>query len=112
MASDSGTRGVSLKTSYPILTVNRRPRKIMAELSTDQEQKLIEALIALGWKKDPERESYAIIVRILNCSGDEAKATLEYLYIKRGLIRRVSSSGEDLDSWRPKPLVRWRWIAT
>ena len=84
----------------------------MAQLSPDQEQKIIEALIALGWKKDPEGESYAVIMRILNCSGDEAKATLEYLHIKRGLIRRVSSSGEELDSWRPKPLGRWRWIAT
>ena len=84
----------------------------MAELSTDQEQKIIEALIALGWKKDPERESYAIIVRILNCSGGEAKAILEYLYIKRGLIRQVNSRGEELASWRSKPLGRWRWIAT
>jgi hypothetical protein len=84
----------------------------MAELSPDQEQKIIEALIALGWKKDPEGESYAVIMRILNCSGDEAKATLEYLYIKRGLIRQVNSRGEELDSGRPKPSGRWRWIAT
>ena len=84
----------------------------MAELAPYQEQKIIEALIALGWKKDPEGESYAVIMRILNCSSGEAKATLEYLYIKRVLIRRVNSSGEELDPWRPKPLGRWRWIAT
>ena len=84
----------------------------MVQLSPDQEQKIIEALIALGWKKDPEGESYAVIMRILNCSGYEAKATLEYLHIKRGLIRQVNSSGEELASWRPKPLGRWRWIAT
>ena len=84
----------------------------MAELSANQEQKIIEALIALGWKKDPEKESYAVIMRILNCSADQAKATLEYLYINRGLIKQVNSRGEELGSWRPKPLGRWRWIAT
>jgi hypothetical protein len=51
-------------------------------------------------------------MRILNCSGDEAKITLEYLHIKRGLIRQVNSSGEEIDSWKPKPVDRWRWIAT
>ena len=84
----------------------------MAQLSPDQEQQIIGALIALGWKRDPEGESYAVIMRILDCSGDEAKATLEYLHIKRGLIRQVTSSGEELDSWKPKPVDRWRWIAT
>ncbi len=84
----------------------------MAELSLDQEQEIVEALVALGWKKDPTGESCAVIMRILNCSDDEATASLEHLYIKRGLIRQVSSSGEELDSWRPKPLGRWRWIAT
>ena len=84
----------------------------MAELSPGQEQEIVEALIALGWKKDPEGESYAVIMRMLNCPDDEAEATLEYLYIRRGLIRQVSSSGEQLDSWRPKALRRWRWIAT
>ncbi len=84
----------------------------MAELSPVQEQEILEALIALGWTKDPEGESCAVIIRMLNCSGDEAKATLEYLYIRRGLIRQVSSSGEQPDSWRPKPLGQWRWIAT
>ena len=87
-------------------------KKIMAELSPGQEQEILEALIALGWKKDPEGESYAVIMRMPNCSGDEARATLQYLYIRRGLIRQVSSSGEQLDSWRPKPLGRSRWIAT
>jgi hypothetical protein len=84
----------------------------MAELLPSQEQEIIEALIALGWKKDPARESCAVIMRILNCSDDEAKITLERLYVKRGLIRPVSSSVEDLDSFRPKPVDRWRWIAT
>ena len=84
----------------------------MALLSPDHEQEIIGALIALGWKRDPEGESYAVIMRMLNCSGDEAETILEYLYIRRGLIRQVSSSGEQIDSWRPKPLGRWRWIAT
>ena len=84
----------------------------MALLSPDHEQEIIGALIALGWKRDPEGESYAVIMRILNCSGDEAKATLEYLHIKRGLIRQVNSRGEELAPWRSKPLGRWRWIAT
>ena len=84
----------------------------MALLSPDHEQEIIGALIALGWKRDPEGESYAVIMRILNCSGDEAKATLEYLHIKRGLIRQVNSSGEELHSWKPEPVDRWRWIAT
>ena len=84
----------------------------MALLSPDHEQEIIGALIALGWKRDPEGESYAVIMRILNCSGDEAKAALEYLHIKRGLIKQVNSSGEELHSWKPKPVDRWRWIAS
>ena len=83
----------------------------MALLSPDHEQEIIGALIALGWKRDPEGESYAAIIRILNCSCDEAKATLEYLHIKRRLIKQVNSSGKELDSWKPKPVDRWRWIA-
>jgi hypothetical protein len=79
----------------------------MAELSD-----VIEALIALGWKKDLDRESYTVIMQMLNCSADEAKTTLEQLYVKRGLLRQVSSNAEELDAFRPKPLDRCRWIAT
>jgi hypothetical protein len=79
----------------------------MAELSD-----VIEALIALGWRKDLDRESYMVIMQMLNCSADEAKATLRQLDIQRGLIRQVSSNVEEFDAFRPKPLGRWRWIAT
>jgi hypothetical protein len=74
----------------------------MAELSD-----VIEALIALGWRKDLDRESYMVIMQMLNCS-----TILERLDIQRGLIRQVSSNVEEFDAFRPKPLGRWRWIAT
>jgi len=79
----------------------------MTELSS-----VIEALIALGWRKDLDRESYTVIMQILTCSADEAKTTLEHLYVKRGLIRQVSSNAEELDAFRTKPVARLRWIAT
>ena len=78
----------------------------MAELSD-----VIEALIGLGWRKDLDRESHTVIMQMLNCSAVEAKTTLEQLYVKRGLIRQVSSNAEELDAFRPKPVDRWRWIA-
>jgi hypothetical protein len=78
----------------------------MADLSD-----VIEALIGLGWRKDLDRESYSVIMQMLNCSADEAKTTLEQLYVKRGLLRQVSSNAEELDAFRPKPVGRWRWIA-
>ena len=79
----------------------------MPELSN-----VIEALIALSWRKDLDGDSYTVIMQTLNCSSDEAKVTLEHLYVKRGLIRPVSSRVEDLGSFKPKPVDRWRWIAT
>ena len=79
----------------------------MPELSN-----VIEALIALGWRKDLDGDSYRVIMQTLNCSADEAKTTLEQLYVKRGLLRQVSSNAEELDAFRPKPVDRWRWIAT
>jgi hypothetical protein len=78
----------------------------MAELSD-----VIEALIGLGWRKDLDRESHTVIMQMLNCSAVEAKTTLEQLYVKRGLIRQVSSNAEELDVFSPKPVDRWRWIA-
>jgi hypothetical protein len=79
----------------------------MAELSN-----VIEALIALGWRKDLDGDSCTLMMQTLDCSADEAKVVLENLYVKRGLIRPVSSSVEELDSFRPKPVNRRRWIAT
>jgi hypothetical protein len=83
----------------------------MAGLSADQEPKLVEALIALGWRNRLEAESCTAIMQILNCSSDDAKEIIEQLYIKRGLIRQVSSIGEELDSVRSRPRGRCRWIA-
>jgi hypothetical protein len=68
----------------------------MAGLSPLQEQKLINALVGLGWKKDIEGASFAAIVQVLNCSGAEAKAMLDYIYLERGLIRQVSRQGRGI----------------
>ena len=45
----------------------------MTELSN-----VIEALNSLGWRKDLDRDSYTVIMQMLNCSADEAKTTLEH----------------------------------
>jgi hypothetical protein len=84
----------------------------VVELSLDQESQLIEALIALGWRKRLEGESCAAITQLLNCSDDKAKTIIEYLYIRCGLLRQVSSIGEDPDSPGPRAKAQWRWIAT
>jgi len=84
----------------------------MAGLSPLQEQKLINALVGLGWKKDIDGESSAAIVQALNCSVAEAKAILDYIYLERGLIRKVSSSAEEFDAYQPTSTFRWRWLAT
>jgi hypothetical protein len=84
----------------------------MPELTREQEQKIVEALIALDWTEDQDADSRAVITQLLNCSADEAKATLEYIYVERKLIKAISSSTGELDARKPMPVGRWKWLAT
>jgi hypothetical protein len=84
----------------------------MAGLPPLQEQKLIDALVGLGWKKDIEGASSAAIVQALDCSDAEAKAMLDYIYLERGLIRQVNSMSEGFEAYSHKSVHQWRWLAT
>jgi hypothetical protein len=84
----------------------------VAQLSIHQETNLVEALVFIGWKKNLDTESYAVIEQLLNCSTDEAKEILDYIYLKRGLIRQVSRSAEELIASQSKSPRQWKWRAT
>ena len=52
----------------------------MPPLSRDQEQQLVEALVALDWMRNHDRQSCAVISKHLGCTMAEAIDVLRYLY--------------------------------
>ena len=63
----------------------------MAELSQQEEQELIEALMAIDWTLEIDDESLQIIRKRCRCSLTEAKGIIENFY-GRNLIRYHSVS--------------------
>jgi hypothetical protein len=68
----------------------------MHPLSRQQEHQLIDALVALDWMKKNERKSCQVISEQLGCTIKEAMEVLQYLHLKRNLIRAVDRRDEEL----------------
>lgn len=83
----------------------------MAELSREQEQEIIKALIdpGLPWMADLFRSSHEIICGLRNCSIDEAREILDKIYDHDKAIEAVSES-VGLHLANVPIRSRWRWI--
>jgi hypothetical protein len=80
----------------------------MAELSQQEEQELIEALMAIDWTLEIDDESLQVIRERCRCSLKGAKGIMENLY-GRNLIRYHSDRGGELPAAFPIPTSFWKW---
>jgi hypothetical protein len=80
----------------------------MAELSQQEEQELIEALVAIDWTWDIDGESLQVIRERCRCSLNEARGIMEDLY-GRNLIRYDSDKSGELPAGVPTPTSFWKW---
>ena len=80
----------------------------MAELSQQEEQELIEALMAIDWTLEIDDESLQVIRDRCRCSLNGAKVIMENLY-GRNLIRYDSDKGGELPAGVPTPTSFWKW---
>ena len=81
----------------------------MRTLSRQQEQRLIDALVALDWMSKYERKSCQVISEQLDCSMQEAMEILGYLYVQRKLIRSIHRGNDRADPGVIVPSYGWRW---
>jgi len=81
----------------------------MPALSPEQEQRLVEALISLDWMTRYDRKSCELICEQLRCSWEEAIEVLQYIYLKRNLIRAVDRSDEEISPGVVVPRHGWKW---
>jgi hypothetical protein len=81
----------------------------MRPLSPEQERRLVDALISLDWMMTREHKSCKLIREQLGCSMEDAIDVLQYLYLKRNLIRAVDRSEEKLLPGVLAPRYGWKW---
>ena len=81
----------------------------MLPISPEQERRLVDALIALDWMRTHDRKSCELICEQLQCSMAEAIEVLQYLHLKRNLIRAVDRKNEGISPGVAVPRYRWKW---
>jgi hypothetical protein len=81
-------------------------------VSPEQEQRVCDALVNLGWLENDHALHAEAVIAIraeLGCSIDEAKAILGDLRT-RNLIDVTITPGGASDARQPMPVAKWRWI--
>jgi len=81
----------------------------MPPLSPEQERSLVDALVSLDWMKTRDRKSCELICEQLGCTMLDAMEVLQYLHLKRNLIRAIDRRNEEI---RPGVVVSrhgWKW---
>ena len=81
----------------------------MRRLSPEQEQRLIDALTSLDWMMNHDRKSCKVICEQLGCTMTEAMEILQYIHLKRNLIRAVRPSDEELRPGVRMTTTLWKW---
>jgi hypothetical protein len=84
----------------------------MPKLTPDEEERVCEALINLGWLETEHGlhgESVSAIRGLRQCSSDDAIAILRDLRVRK-LIDLESTPGGKLDGRKPMPVMQLRWI--
>lgn len=84
----------------------------MPELTSDQEKRIGEELIRLGWMETEQglhSEGVRAIQEVLQCSPEDAKAVLGDLRARKLVDTEVSPGGR-FDAQNPMPVTRLRWI--
>jgi hypothetical protein len=84
----------------------------MRPLSPEQEQRIVDALVALDWMMDQDRKSCELIREQLGRTMADAMEVLGYIHLGRKLIRPKFPSGEELRPGVPVPRSRWKWERT
>jgi hypothetical protein len=80
----------------------------MHELTTEQEQQLLEDLTALDWTRDLDTRSTQVISERLDCSLEDASLILQRL--RAAKITAVSESGGTPAASRALDSYGWKWI--
>ena len=81
-------------------------------MSPDQERKVCDALVNLGWLENDHAlhaEALLAIRGVLHCSTDDAKAVLRDLRSRKRIDVTITPGGE-LDARKPMPVAKLRWI--
>ena len=84
----------------------------MPKLTPDEEKRLCEALITLGWLETEHAlhsEGVRAIRGFLQCSTEDAKAILGDLRAHKLIDLEITPGGQ-LDARKPILVAQWRWI--
>ena len=81
----------------------------MPPLSPEQEGRLVDALVSLDWMKTHDRKSCELICEQLACSWGDAVEVLEYIYLRRNLIRAIHRGDEQEHPGVLIPRHGWKW---
>ena len=80
----------------------------MHELTTEQEQQILEDLTALDWTRDLDAQSTQVISERLGCSLEDASLILQRL--RAAKINAVSESGGAPTANRAMDSYGWKWV--
>jgi hypothetical protein len=80
----------------------------MDELTTEQEQQILEDLTALDWTRDLDTRSTQVISERLDCSLEDASLILQRL--REAKITAVSESGGTPAANRALDSYGWKWV--
>jgi hypothetical protein len=69
----------------------------------------VNALVSLDWMTKHDRKSCELIREQLGCSMEDAIEVLQYLHLKRNLIRAIDRSDEELVPGVLVPRYGWKW---
>ena len=94
-----------VKASRPFV----QRRYPMRPLSRQQEHHIVDALTSLDWMRTQDRKSCEAIREQLKCSWEEAMEVLQYIHLKRNLIRAIDRSDEELPPGVLVPVYGWKW---
>jgi len=81
-------------------------------VSPEQERQVCDSLVNLGWLENDHAlhaEGVRVVRELLVCSADDAKAVLRDLR-SRKLIDVTITPGGELDTRKPMPAARLRWV--
>jgi hypothetical protein len=83
----------------------------MPKLTPDQEERVCDALIKLGWLETEQAlhvEGLNAVRDLLQCSTEDAKAILRDVRARKIIDVEITPGGQ-LDARKPMP-AQWRWI--
>jgi hypothetical protein len=81
------------------------------ELTPDQERELVDALKGLGWHLRLDGISVGTVLAICpDINSDEMAEEILNDLVQRGLVSQEIEHGTQLDTSKPMPLARSRWI--